>query len=114
MSKPWRLTRTAEASLMEIALWTVETFGPRQAAAYEEDLINVCHGIAAETTPSRDCRRIIDPHLPEDLRFARVGQHFVIFVEDAEQLIIIEFLHTRSDLPNRLATLPVPGRDRDH
>jgi len=114
MPKPWRLTRTAEASLVEIALWTVETFGPRQAAAYEEDLINVCHGIAAGTTPSRDCRRIIDPHLAEDLRFARAGQHFVILVKDAEQVIIIDFLHTRSDLPNRLATLSVPGWDREH
>ena len=114
MPKPWRLTRAAEASLIDIANWTVETFGPRQAAAYEGDLIAVCRDIAAGTALSQDCRRLIDPNLPEDLRFARCGQHFVVFVEDAEQVIIIDFLHGRSDLPRRLANLPVPRSDRDH
>gem|GEM_PF-3602903 len=31
----------------DIALWTIDTFGPRQAQAYEEDLIGLCSGIAA-------------------------------------------------------------------
>lgn len=114
MLKPWRLTRAAEASLIDIANWTVETFGPRQAAAYEEDLIAVCRDIAAGTAMSQDCRRFIDPNLPENLRFARAGQHFVIFIEAAEQVIIIDFLHGRSDLPRRLANLPAPRSDRDH
>ena len=114
MLKPWRLTRAAEASLIDIAQWTVETFGPRQAAAYEDDLIAVCRDIAAGTARSQDSRRLIDPNLPEDLRFARAGQHFVIFIEDVEQVIIIDFLHGRSDLPRRLANLPVPRSDRDH
>lgn len=114
MPKPWRLTRTAEESLLDIARWTYETFGPRQAEAYEEDLIAVCRDIAAGTTMSQDCRRLIDPNLPEDLRFARCGQHFVVFIEDPEQVIIIDFLHGRSDLPRRLANLPVPRSDRDH
>ena len=103
MPKPWRLTRGGEASLIDIAIWTVETFGPRQAAAYEEDLIAVCRDIAAGTVMSQDCRRLIDPSLPEDLRFARAGQHFVIFIEDPEEVIIIDFLQGRSDLPRRLA-----------
>ena len=114
MPKPWRLTRGAEAWLVDIARWTIKTFGQRQAAAYEEDLIAVCRDIAAGTALSQDCRRIIDPDLPEDLRFARAGQHFVVFIENAEQVIIIDFLHSRSDLPRRLANLPVPKGDREH
>ncbi len=114
MPKPWRLTRQAERSLIEIARWTHETFGPRQAAAYEEDLIAACRDIAAGTAMSQDCRRIIAPDLAEDLRFARAGQHFVIFVEDAEQVIIVDFLHGRADLPRRLAALTDPRSDRDH
>lgn len=114
MSKPWRLTRQAEASLIDIANWTYQTFGPRQANAYEDDLIAACRDIAAGTAMSQDCRRIIDPNLPEDLRFARAGQHFVIFVEDPGQVIIIDFLHGRSDLPRRLAALTEPKPDRDH
>jgi len=114
MPKPWRLTRAAERSLIDIAIWTVETFGSRQAVAYEEDLISTCQDIAAGMAQSQDCRRIIDPDLPEDLRFARAGQHFVVFVEDAEQVIIIEFLHSRSDLPQRLAALSQVTPDREH
>ncbi|MFV0473239.1 MAG: type II toxin-antitoxin system RelE/ParE family toxin [Pikeienuella sp.] len=114
MPKPWRLTQAAEASLIDIARWTLETFGPRQAAAYEEDLIAVCREIAAGTAISQDCRRIIDPNLHEDLRFARAGQHFIVFIEDAEQVIIIDFLHRRSDLPRRLANLPASRGDREH
>jgi plasmid stabilization system protein ParE len=114
MPKPWRLTRAAETSLIDIADWTVVTFGPRQAAAYEEDLIARCAEIAAGTALSQDCRRLIDPTLPEDLRFARAGQHFVVLIEDAEQVIIIDFLHNRADLPQRLANLPARRNNRDH
>ena len=114
MPKPWRLTRAADRSLIDIAIWTVETFGPRQAAAYEEDLIAVCRNIAAGMAQSQDCRRIIDPDLNEDLRFARAGQHFVVFVEVAEQVIIIDFLHSRSDLPRHLANLSPRKGDLEH
>ena len=108
MARPWRLTRQAETSLMEIALWTVETFGPRQAAAYEEDLIVRCNEIADRIAPSQGCRQLIDPDLPEDLRFTRYGQHFIVFIETAEQVRIVDFLHTRSDLPAKLTSLPEP------
>ena len=74
----------------------------------------MCREIAAGTAMSQDCRRIIAPDLPDDLRFARADQHFVIFVEDAEQVIIIDFLHGRSDLPRRLTALTDPKPDRDH
>ncbi|MFN7057040.1 type II toxin-antitoxin system RelE/ParE family toxin [Hyphomonas sp.] len=105
MAKPWRLTRRAEAALIEIAHWTHETFGPRQAEAYEEDLIACCRDIAAGTALTQDCRRLIDPDLPEDLRLARSGQHFIVFVEAEEQVIIIDFLHNRTDLPRHLSGL---------
>jgi plasmid stabilization system protein ParE len=114
MAKPWRLTRAAEASLLEIAAWTFETFGARQAAAYEEDLVMRCHDIASGAALSQDCRRILDPNLPEDLRFTRAGEHIVVFVEDARQVIIIDILHARSDLPRRLAALTPPKAERDH
>ncbi|MGR3198182.1 MAG: type II toxin-antitoxin system RelE/ParE family toxin [Paracoccus sp. (in: a-proteobacteria)] len=113
MPKPWRLTRAAEASLINIARWTVDTFGSPQAAAYEEDLIATCRDIAAGTAVSQDCRRLIDPALKEDLRFVRAGQHFVVFIEEAEQVIIIDFLHARSDLPRRLANLTGATGDRN-
>jgi len=104
MPKPWRLTRQAETSLLDIALWTIETFGSRQAQAYEEDLIGHCSGIASGTVASQSCRAIIDPDLKEDLRFSRSGQHFIVFVEDDASVIIVDFLHSRSNLPAKLAS----------
>lgn len=105
MPRPWRLTRQAEASLDDIARWTLDTFGPRQADAYEADLIARCTGIAAVTVPSQSCRRLADPDMPEDLRFARAGEHFIVFIEDETAITIVDVLHARSDLPGKLATL---------
>lgn len=113
MPKTWRLTRQAELSLLDIAIWTIETFGPRQALAYEEDLIARCSGIASGTATSQSCRALIDPDLAEDLRFTRSGQHFIVFVEDDASVIIVDFLHARSDLPAKLAHLEKQA-EKDH
>jgi plasmid stabilization system protein ParE len=107
--KAWRLTRQAEASLTDIARWTLERFGPRQAEAYEGDLIARCEQIADGTAPWQSCQRVIDPSLPEHLRFTRAGQHLVVFVEQTDAIIIVDFLHGRSDLPTRLANLVERG-----
>ncbi len=109
MTRPWRLTKQAEASLLEIARWTFETFGSRQATAYEEDLIAKCRDIAAGQVITQGCRQLIDPDLAEDLRFARSGQHFIVFIQDPDQVIIVDFLHSRSDLPAQLAALSARG-----
>ncbi len=113
MSKPWRLTRAAEPSLIDIARWTYETFGSRQAQAYEDDLIAACLEIAAGRASWQDCRGLIAPDLPEDMRFTRCGQHFIVFVENLAQVIIVDFLHSRSDLPGKLAALSDPRYDRN-
>ena len=105
MRRPWRLTRQAEASLVDIARWTLETFGPRQAAAYEEDLIERCAEIAEGTAVSRGCRHWVGPDLPEDLRAARSGRHYIVFIENADSVTVVDFLHVQSDLPARLAAL---------
>jgi len=99
---------------MDIALWTIESFGPRQAQAYEEDLIARCSGIASGRVPSQSCRAIIDPDLKEDLRFARSGQHFIVFVEDEASVIIVDFLHSRGNLPAKLASLEKQKPEQNH
>lgn len=105
MPKPWRLTRQAEESLFEIARWTLETFGPRQAEAYEEDLIARCEAIAAGTANAASCKEVIDPALPADLRLTRAGGHLIIFVGTDSEIVITDFLHAQRDLPRRLADL---------
>ena len=103
MVKPWRLTRSAEASLVDIARWTIETFGPRQAAVYEDNLIGACKAIAAGGAQSQICSQAMDPDLPETLRLTRSGQHFGVYGELDEVIGIVDFLHARSDLPRRIA-----------
>ena len=106
MPRPWVLTQQAERSLAEIATWTLETFGSRQAAAYAEDLIETCQALADDTLPSRDCRRLVEATLSEDLRFARVGQHYVVVILHPDRMVVVDFLHVRMDIPARLAALP--------
>ena len=114
MAKPWRLTRHAETSLIDIARWTLATFGPRQAVAYEEDLIAHCVTISEGRAQSRSCRDLIDPSLPEDLQFCRTGQHFIVFIEYPDAIIIVDFLHSRSDLATRVAALADQGDRQSH
>lgn len=109
--KPWRLTRQAEAALVDIALWTLETFGPRQAEAYEADLIDRCEAIARGEAPWQSCRKVIDPRLPEGLRFTRCGEHLIVFVDEPEQFIIVDFLHGRRDLPARIMDMAGRGNE---
>ena len=105
MSKPWRLTRTAERSLIEIAIWTLETFGTRQAELYEDELVERCQAISDGHAITYDCKILAGEAVEDDVRFARAGEHFVVFVEFAEEIVIVDFLHNKSDLPRRIAHL---------
>ncbi|MEJ2035317.1 MAG: type II toxin-antitoxin system RelE/ParE family toxin [Maritimibacter sp.] len=44
--KPWRLTSHARNSLVDIALWTLDRFGPAQAEIYERELLERCEAVA--------------------------------------------------------------------
>jgi len=57
---------------------------------------------------------LIDNNPPKDLRFARPAQPFVVFVDDIKQVIIIDFLHCRAELPRRLTSLPLPKSGGEH
>jgi hypothetical protein len=61
----------------------------------------------------QDCRRIIARDLPEAQRFTRAAPHFILFIEDKDEVIIIYFLHARSDLQRRLAGLTDPAGNSD-
>jgi len=103
--KPWRLPRQAEAVLTDIAKWMPHTFGPGQANLYADSLIQRCTAITSGERASRAGRAVIDLALPEDLRLVRSGQHLIVFVEDTDHVVIVDFLHIRSDLPARIGRL---------
>lgn len=103
MTRSFRLTRRAEASLAGIADWTYEQFGPRQAEIYAAEVIARCEGIARGEVASRSCAVLVTG--AAELRYARAGEHFVVFLDRPDQVIVVDFLHGRSDLPRHIAAL---------
>ena len=103
MNRPFRLTRRAQGSLVDIAIWTIQTFGPRQADLYETTLIECCEAIARGDSISQSCA-LLAPEA-HDLRFARAGGHFVVFLERPDEVIVVDILHSRSDLARHVAAL---------
>lgn len=108
MVRAWRLAQQAEDSLFEIFRWTLETFGPKQAEAYQGDLIACCEAIAAGKAFTQSCREHIDSALAVDLSFARSGMHLVIFTIVDDVMIVVDFIHRQSELPRRLRDMPRP------
>lgn len=103
MSRSLRLTRRAEASLVEIAKWTIEQFGLKQADLYEAELLTRCQAILNGQAHSRSCAVLVDE--AADLRFARAGEHFLVFLDRPDEVIIVDILHSRSDLARHVAAL---------
>ena len=103
--KGWHLTRQAQDSLVDIAIWTIETFGHRQADVYEQELVARCQAIADGTAGSQSCSVLIGGDVETDVRFTRAGEHFVVFTARATEVVILDFLHGRCDLPRRITGL---------
>lgn len=100
--KSWTLTPLAQDSLLEIALWTYDTFGPTQMERYEADILGRFAAIAEGRVVSQDCSVLLGTGQNIGLRFTRAGEHFVIFTEDRDEIVIVDFLHSQTDLPARL------------
>ena len=96
------LSERAKRSFREIGLYSRERFGVEQMRFYLDGLLDRCKDLAAGHVPHQSCRAIFADDLREDLRFARVGQHFVIFIEAAEEVQIVDFLHQSADIAGRL------------
>jgi toxin ParE1/3/4 len=95
----------AEQSLVEIALWTHNSFGEVQAQKYEAELIERCEAIASGVTFVQNCGILVGQPESSKLFLARSGQHFIVFEEQEDLIVILEFFHSRSDLPAKIASL---------
>lgn len=100
----WRLTPRAEEALVEIALWTIRRFGAAQADAYETELIGRCEALARGDLPGQDCS-VLAGEGARGLRFVRAGRHFVVYVEIGAEVVVLDVIHGRADLPRRLEAL---------
>jgi toxin ParE1/3/4 len=97
-AKTWYLLPRATAALEDIGAWTKDRFGERQADQYLEALIDRCSALADGTAQNRSCRDLVDGDVPEDYRFTRAGQHYVVFVETDAEVAVVDFVHQRMDL----------------
>lgn len=99
MTRSFRLTRRAEDSLAG----AIQQFGAHQADIYETELVARCEAIARGNAVSQSCSVLVDDEA--NLRYARAGEHFVVFLERFSEVLIVDFLHSRSDLPRSIAAL---------
>jgi plasmid stabilization system protein ParE len=103
VSRAWRLTPRAEDALVEIALWTIRRFGPARAELYETELIGRCEALARGDLTGRDCSALVEGET--GLGFIRAGRHFVIYAEIGAEVVVLDVVHGRADLPGRLRAL---------
>lgn len=52
----------------------------------------------------QSCTALVDG-IDTDLFFTRAGQHFVVFLEREAEVIIVDFLHSRSNLAAKLRNI---------
>ncbi|WP_282121182.1 type II toxin-antitoxin system RelE/ParE family toxin [Ruegeria atlantica] len=103
MTRPFRLTRRAESSLVEIARWTIDKFGPHQADLYEQELIARCQAITEGRVASRSCSLLVEE--AADLRYVQAGEHFLVYLDQPDSVIIVDILHSRCNLPRHVSGL---------
>ena len=84
--KSIRLTKQAEEQLASIAEWTFQTFGPRQADAYEKDLIQCCERIAGGMAHRQSCTALVDG-IDKDVSLQKLG---VLRGRASQALIVLE------------------------
>jgi toxin ParE1/3/4 len=102
MKRDFVLSDRAARSFREIGIYTRDRFGREQMRFYLDGLLMRCQAIAEGTAHHQSCRAVFADDLREDLRFARAGSHYVIFVETEAEVRIVDFLHQSADVGGRL------------
>ena len=100
----FRLTPRAIQSLASIFAWTIAHFGEAHAADYRDGLIRRCEALANRRPPhGRPCDVLATGHgAAKGLFYYKEGAHFIIFQRDEHDLVVIDFIHERRDLPKMI------------
>jgi toxin ParE1/3/4 len=102
MKVGYRFSGRAAVSFRAISEYSRKTFGARRGRAYMTTVLNTCADIGRGSAVTYSCRDAFAPDLREELRFARAGRHFVIFVETPTDILIVDFLHQSADIARHL------------
>ena len=94
-------------SFDDILEYTADTFGEAQAVAYTEQLVARIEALAAGAGPrARPCEFLMRGNADvAGLTYYREVLHFLILLETADTLEVVEILHGRMDLDRHLRRL---------
>jgi toxin ParE1/3/4 len=95
----YRITKQAAEDLKKIWIYTATNHGDSQANNYTAALKAGCEKIAGNPSMWR-VFQIAD----RDVRFYRCEHHYIIYLVDEVEVVIIAFLHERMDFIARLET----------
>lgn len=94
----FQLTSEADSDLLEIARYTMRTWGEEQVERYESKLRGMFESIAC----GRPHSRVVLKSRPE-LLVSRCDHHYVFYrLRKSQAPLIIAVLHVNMDLMNRL------------
>ena len=91
----FHLSRRAETDLIEIARYTLETWGEDQAVRYIDELEACCHRLSENPALGRACDQV-----RPGLRRIEHGRHVVFYRRDGTGILVSRILHQRM-LPER-------------
>src|SRR5271157_923381 len=91
----YRLSRLAEAYLLDIATYTQHTWGQDQAIRYVDDLEADCQKLADNPELGRAC-----DHVRPGLRRMEHGRHVLFYRIEGKGILVSRILHQRM-LPER-------------
>ena len=98
-------------SFDDILEYTADTFGEAQAVTYSEQLVARIEALAAGAGPrARPCAFLMRNSADAaGLSYYREASHFLILLETADTLTVVEILHGRMDLDRHLRRLAGEG-----
>jgi toxin ParE1/3/4 len=86
----YRLSRMAEADLLGIATYTLNTWGPDQTVSYIDGLEACCRQLVNKPELGRACHQV-----RPGLRRMEYGRHVLFYRVEAEGIVISRILHQR-------------------
>ena len=96
----YRLSRQAEQTLQDVIGWTIDRFGVEQAVRYKDQLIGRLSRLAAGEVPhGRPCNKLISCGRDVvDLEYCREGNHYIIYLNTPEEILVLDFVHGSRNL----------------
>jgi toxin ParE1/3/4 len=93
----FRLSRLAEADLLNIGIYTLHTWGEAQTVRYIDELEGCCRLLADSPASGRACDRI-----RPGLYRMEIGKHVIFFRREPTGILVSRILHEHM-LPKRHA-----------